>query len=102
MGIANKGKPTQQGNGPPPVLDVTEPRSNGTWAKINDRPRHSSETCLVEKEGPKWKKVSQIDEEGEILEKEKKIKMEEETKNLSMLLASEFRSVEVVKQPRRA
>ena len=34
-------------------------------------------------------------------EKEKRLRMDEETKNLSMLMASEFKSVEVAKQPRR-
>ena len=40
-------------------------------------------------------------EDGLMQEKEKRSKIEQETKDLSLLLALEFGSVEVARQPRR-
>ena len=65
------------------------------------RPRNVSAPIIVDKDGPKRKKINQIEGDGVIQEKEKRLRMEEETKNLSMLMASEFKSVEVAMQPRR-
>lgn len=60
-----------------------------------------SEGDVEEKEGPKRKLSSQLDEEAKLLEQGKKHKLDEETKNFSMLLASEFGSAEVAEQSRQ-
>ena len=98
-GTKNKIQPSDKG--PSRAILVTGPWPNGMWVKMNDRPRNLSEPTIAEREGPKHKKINQIDMEGVMQEKEKRLRMDEETKNLSMLMASEFKSVEVTKQPRR-
>ena len=85
----------------PRSMQATEPKPNGTWTRMHARQRNVSAPIIVDKDGPKRKKINQIEGDGVIQEKEKRLRMEEETKNLSMLMASEFKSVEVAMQPRR-
>nr|POE74416.1 hypothetical protein CFP56_68050 [Quercus suber] len=87
--------------GPSRAIIGTGPKPNGTWVRMHDMPRSLGEQKKVEQEGPKRKKRNQVDVEGGIQEKEKKPRIDEETKNLSMLMASEFTSAEVAKQPCR-
>ncbi|KAL0003496.1 hypothetical protein SO802_017277 [Lithocarpus litseifolius] len=98
-GTKNKIQPREQGSSR--AIIVTEPRPNGTWVRMNDRPMNLSGTNTAEREGPKRKKINPIDVEDGTQEKEKRLRMDEEAKNLSMLMASEFKSVEVAKQLRR-
>ena len=55
---------------------------------------------LLKRRGQKGNCPSDLGE-VHLLEQGKKHKLEDETKNFSMLLASEFGVVEVAKQPRR-
>ena len=68
---------------------------------MHDRPRNLSDPIIAAEEGPKRKKINQAEGEGMIQEKEKRLRMDVETKNLSVLMASEFKTAEVAKQPRR-
>ena len=54
----------------------------------------------AEKDGPK-RTTSQAEMEEELRVEEKRLKLDEEAKQLGLLLESEFRSVEVAEQPRR-
>uniref|UniRef100_A0A7N2LMG5 Reverse transcriptase n=1 Tax=Quercus lobata TaxID=97700 RepID=A0A7N2LMG5_QUELO len=63
-------------------------------AKKNKKGEKTNKT--EHKEGPKQKIMQQNTKGGLVQEKEKKLKMEEDTKNFSMLLASEFGSMETV------
>ena len=83
------------------AVQDTESRPNGTWTRMHDRPRNLSDPIMAAKEGPKWKKINQAEREGVIQEKEKRLGMDVETKNLSVLMASEFKTAEVAKQPCR-
>lgn len=56
---------------------------------------------LEQKEGPKRKNNTQKTEEGLMQETEKRFRMEQETKDFNLLLASEFGLAEVAGQPRR-
>ena len=76
-------------------------RPKRTWVRIS-RPQTATEDKSEHKEGPKRKLINQNTEGGLSQEKEKKMKIEEETKNFSMLLASEFGLAEVAGQPRSA
>ena len=95
------GKIQPGAKGPTWAIQDTESRPNGTWTRMHDRPRDVSDPIIAAKEGPKRKKINQTEGEGVIQEKEKRLKMDEETKNLSVLMASEFKMAEVAKQPRR-
>ena len=75
------------------------PKAKGTWTRLT-RSKIKSEQDAFEKEGSKRKLPSDLGEEH-LLEQGKKHKLEDETKNFSMLLASEFGAAEVAKQPRR-
>ena len=66
---------------------------------MHDKLRNLSEPIVAEKEGPKRKKTAHNEEEDVKQEKEKRTRMDEETKNLCMLMATEFKSAEVAKQP---
>ena len=83
------------------AIQDTESRPNGTWTRMHDRPRNLSDPIIAAKEGPKRKKINQAEGEGMIQEKEKRLRMDVETKNLSVLMASEFKTAEVAKQPCR-
>ena len=98
-GTKNKIQPSAKG--PSRALQDTKSRPNGTRIRMHDRPRNLSDPIIAAKEGPKRKKINQTEGEGVIQEKEKRLKMDEETKNLSVLMASEFKMAEVAKQPRR-
>ena len=98
-GTKNKIQPSAKG--PSRALQDTESRPNGTRIRMHDRPRNLSDPIIAAKDGPKRKKINQTEGEGVIQEKEKRLKMDEETKNLSVLMASEFKMAEVAKQPRR-
>ena len=75
-------------------------RAKGTWVRIN-RPAMGKEEIIEHKEGPKRKNNVQITEEGLVQENEKKVRLEKDTKDLSLPLASEYGSAEVARQPRR-
>ena len=75
------------------------PKAKGTWTRLT-RSKTESEQDAFEKEGSKRKLPSDLGEEH-LLEQDKKHKLEDETKNFGMLLASKFEAVEVSKQPRR-
>ena len=72
------------------------PKAKGTWTRLT-RSKTESEQDAFEKEGSKRKLPSDLGEE-QLLEQGKKHKLEDETKNFSMLLASEFGAAEVAKQ----
>ena len=75
------------------------PTSKGTWTRMS-RSKTESEQDVLEKEGPKRKLPNELGK-VHLLEQGKKHKLEDETKNFSMLLASEFGPTEVARQPRR-
>ncbi|KAK9990737.1 hypothetical protein SO802_025722 [Lithocarpus litseifolius] len=72
-------------------------KSKGTWTRMT-RSKIESEKDVLEKKGPKRKLSSEL-VEVQILEQVKKHKLDDETKNFSTLLASEFGMAEVAGQP---
>ena len=72
----------------------------GIQIKTNRPNIVSNSGDAIVKEGPKRKAqvVAQCDSEGDF---EKKVKIDEEARILSLLMASEFRAAEVAEQPRR-
>ena len=96
----NKSKSTGIELGLNRPIQEAGPRAKGTWVRIN-RPAMGKEEIIDHKEGPKRKNNMQITEEGLVQENEKKVRLEKDTKDLSLPLASEFGSAEVARQPRR-
>ena len=60
-----------------------------------------NEEIIEQKEGPKQKNKMQQTKEDMLSEKEKRVKIEQETKDFNLILATEFGSAEAVGQPRR-
>ena len=75
-------------------------RPKGIWARIN-RPVMGNEEIIEQKEGPKRKNKMQQTKEDMLQEKEKRVKIEQETKDFNLILATEFGSAEAVGQPYR-
>lgn len=81
-------------------LEVIGSQRQGTWVRMN-RPNIVSNTGdPIVKEGPKRKSQVAVKNVNE-WEIEKKVKIYEEAKKLSLLMTSEFQAAEVVEQPRR-
>ena len=81
-------------------LDVAGSQRQGSWVRMNRPNIVSNNRDAIIKERPKRKAqvVAQCGSEGEF---EKKVKIDEEARKLSSLMASEFRAAEVVEQPYR-
>ena len=82
-------------------LSLKNLRKKSQWTRATNRPNNKmSVDSPEEMEGPKHK--NRLGGQGEVAEnKTKKLKVEEETKNLSVLFATHLGSVEVVEQPHR-
>ena len=82
-------------------LSLKNLRKKSQWTHATNRPNNKmSVDSPEEMEGPKRK--NRLGGQGEVAEnKTKKLKVEEETKNLSVLFATHLGSVEVVEQPHR-
>ena len=80
-------------------LSLKNLRKKSQWTRATNRPNNKmSVDSPEEMEGPKRK--NRLGGQGEVAEnKTKKLKVEEETKNLSVLFATHLGSVEVVEQP---
>ena len=102
---SNSGRKSKKGGhsttkgGPTDGKKEVGPKAKGTWTRLT-RSKTESEQDASEKEGPKRKLPSDLGE-VHLLEQGKKHKLEDETKNFSMLLASKFGAAEVAKQPHR-
>ena len=96
-----KSKIQSREKGPSRAIQANGPRPNGTWIRMHDKLRNLSEPIVAEKDGPKHKKTAHNEEEDVKHEKEKRTRMDEEAKNLCMLMATKFKSAEVAKQLRR-
>lgn len=84
--------------GPGPLGEVRK----GQWTRKLNRPNPDSREDFMQGAKGLKRKVSELQgSEESSAEKEKRQKIEEETKKLSVLLATHLRSAEVVKQPRR-
>nr|POE64446.1 hypothetical protein CFP56_35005 [Quercus suber] len=70
----------------------------GTWTRISRPHTFFNGKGHPEKDGPK-RTTNQAGMEDELSVKEKMLKLDEEARQLGVLLESEFRSVEVVEQP---
>ena len=97
-GIKTKIIPRDDG---PKPMQAAEHKPIGTWTRMHAKPRNVNAPMVVDTDKPKSKKRNQTEGDGVTQENEKRSRMEEETKNLSMLMASKFESAEVAMQLRR-
>ena len=72
----------------PRSMQAAEHKPIGTWTRMHAKPRNVSTPIIVDTDRPKSKKRNQTEGNGVTQENEKRLRMEEETKNLSMLMAS--------------
>lgn len=81
--------------------DLTKEHKKGTWTRLPCRP-NTKQMQMDKKEnlGPKRKAEGEGCVEGGVIEVEKKQKVDDETKRLSVLFATHLGSVEFVGQPR--
>lgn len=73
----------------------------GQWTGLNRPSKDLMEVGQGGKDGPKRKSIETVCQRGLSTEKDKRQKVEEETKKLSVLFATPLRSAEVAKQPRQ-
>ena len=74
----------------------------GQWARLTNRPKiDAMEEVQNIGDGPKRKTSENMDQKKVNTVREKKLKVEEETKRLSVLFATHLGSAEVAKQPHR-
>ena len=83
--------------GPGPQKDIKK----GQWTRLTNRPVSDlMEAVQLGVEGPKQKASETLIQEELNTENEKKLKVEEETKKLSVLFATHLGLMKVVEQPR--
>ena len=83
--------------------EVNKGMKKGCWTRLTNRPIIASDHNMEDTDlGPKRKILMLNNLDGDLIEKENKKKIDEETRKLGSLFATHLGSTKVVKQSRRA